>query len=105
MEEKRKLKNAASAIPHAARAYLRKAGWTPKRIVPTALYEQAYASEGLPFLPKTKQVLREFGGLIIRYVTKSQEEDVLEFLAERAALGMGGSGIECFEELIDVTPL
>jgi hypothetical protein len=105
MEERRKAKNGALIFPRAALVYLKNAGWTPQRIVPIPLYEQAYAAEGLPLLPKTKLFLRKFGGLIIRYTTKSEQEDVLEFLAERAALGMGGSGIECFEELTGVTPL
>ena len=56
-------------------------------------------------MPKTKQFVREFGGLIIRYETKSRQEDVLEFLAERAVQGMGGSGLTGFEELIGVAPL
>ena len=43
--------------------------------------------------------------MIIRYVTKYQQEDVLEFLAERAAKGMGSSGVKCFEELTGVAPL
>jgi hypothetical protein len=103
MNEKQKSKN--GAIPHAALLYLRNAGWTPKRVVPTSLYEQAFEAEGIPFLPKTKNFLRKFGGLIIRYAMRSGQEDVLEFLAERAVQGMGGSGLEGFEERIDVAPL
>ena len=103
MGQKRKTKN--NAIPKAALPYLRKAGWTPKRVVPTAMYEQAYESEGVPFLSKTKEFLSAFGGLIVCYETKSRQEDVLEFLAERAVQGMGGSGLKGFEELIRVAPL
>jgi len=105
MDEQRQPKKTESAFPRAALTYLGKAGWTRNRVAPTSLYEQAYGSEGLPFLPRTKRFLREFGGLIIRYVTKSRQEDVLEFLAERAVRGMGGNGIKCFEELIGVSPL
>jgi hypothetical protein len=49
--------------------------------------------------------LREFGGLIITYALKKQQEDVLEFLAERAVQGMGGGGVKEFERLIGVCPL
>lgn len=103
MGENRNPKN--GTIPKAALLYLRKAGWTPQRAVPTAMYEQAYESEGVPFLPRTKQFLRAFGGLIIRYETKARQEDVLEFFAERAVQGMGGRGLEDFQERIGVAPL
>jgi hypothetical protein len=85
--------------------YLRKARWTPWRVVPTSLYEEAYASEGLRLLPEAELFLRGFGGLIIPYATRSHQEDVLEFLADRAVQGMRGRGIETFEELIGVAPL
>lgn len=105
MERNRKAKNGPSPLPRAALPYLRKAGWTPTRTVPTTAYEQAYAAEGLLLVPKAKQFLHEFGGLIIRYDTKSAQEDVLEFLAERAVQGMGGAGIAGFETLTRVSPL
>ncbi|HUY88504.1 MAG TPA: SUKH-3 domain-containing protein [Pirellulales bacterium] len=101
----KKTRNGAAAFPTATVSRLRKAGWTPKRVVATSLYEHAYDSEQIRFLPKTKQFLRQFGGLIIPYLTKSRQEDVLEFLADRAVQGLGGSGIEVFEELIGTVPL
>jgi len=105
MRKKHESKTGASAFSPFALAYLREAGWMPKRAVPTLLYEKAYKAEGISLLLKAKMFLRQFGGLIIRYVTKSQQQDVLEFLAERAVQGMGGGGIEGFQELIDVGPL
>ena len=103
MDRKRRLKN--GAIPDAALSYLRKAGWTRRRVVPTSLYEEAFGSEGVPFLPKTEEFLLKFGGLIVPYPTESGQEDVLEFLAERAVQGMGSGALEDFEGLIGVAPL
>jgi hypothetical protein len=94
-----------SAFPPVALEYLRKAGWTPNRAVPTSTYERAYKAESIPLLPKPKKFLREFGGLIICYVTKLRQQDVLEFLAEQAVQGIGDGGIKGFEELIGVAPL
>ena len=102
MDGRRKSNN--GLLPHGILPYLRKAGWTPQRVVATSLYEGAYELEGLSLLSKAKQFLHTFGGLIIRYITKSQQEDVLGFLAERAVQGMGGGGLEGFEELIGVSP-
>jgi hypothetical protein len=105
MGKKHESKTRVPAFPATALTYLRKAGWMPSRLVPTALYEEAYTAEGLSLLPKVKMFLSRFGGLIISHVTKSQQHDVLEFLAERAVRSMGNGGIEGFEELIGVTPL
>lgn len=74
-------------------------------MVPIAPYETAYAAEGLPFPQKVKAFLRHFGGLIIRYGTPAENQDVLEFLAERAVQGMGRGGNKGFEELVGVAPL
>lgn len=89
----------------AAAEYLRKAGWTPTRTLPTRVYEEASKAEGRSLLPKAKQFLSKFGGLIIQYSPKSGQADVLAFLAERTIHAMDGSGLECFEELIGVSPL
>jgi len=105
MEKKHESRAGTSVFSPVALAYLRKAGWTPKRVVRTSLYEEPYKAEGLSLLLKAKSFLGKFGGLIICYVTKSQQQDVLEFLAERAVQGMGNGGVEGFEELIGVAPL
>jgi hypothetical protein len=105
MNDKRKRKGNGPDIPSTALAFLLKAGWTPRRAISTSLYEEAYRSEGRPFLLKAKQFLARYGGLIIPYVTKSQKKDVLAFLAEREVHAMDRSGVECFEELIGVAPL
>jgi hypothetical protein len=94
-----------SALSPATLSYLNAAGWTTKRSVSTSLYEDAYAAERLSLLPEAKNFLRRFGGLIIKYVTPRQQQDVLEFLAERAVRGMGNGGNEGFEELTGVAPL
>lgn len=92
-------------IPPAAAECLRKAGWTPARVVSTRDYEEAYRAEGRPLLPTAKVFLSRFGGLIIQYPTKSHCTDVLAFLADREIHAMNGSGLECFEEIIGVAPL
>jgi hypothetical protein len=84
---------------------LRRAGWTPARTVSTRVYEDAYQTEGRTLLPKTKEFLRNFGGLIIPYLTSSQREDVLAFLADREVHAMDRNGVECFEELTGAAPL
>jgi hypothetical protein len=84
---------------------LRKAGWTPTRTVSTAIYAGAYQAEGRSLLPKAKEFLSKFGGLIIQYPTNSEHGDVLAFLAEREIHAMDDSGVVCFEELIGVAPL
>jgi hypothetical protein len=101
MTERRKTKS--GGIPQAAVSLLKKAGWNAKRVVPTSLYEQAFESEGITLLSKTKEFLSEFGGLIVPYRTIFSEEDVLEFLADQAVQGMGGDSE--FEEMIGVGPL
>jgi SUKH-3 immunity protein len=105
MDQHRKPKKETAAFSRVALDYLRKAEWTQGRVVPTSLYEEAYASEGLCLLPTARRFLRGFGGLIIRYESRSHQEDILEFLADRAVLGMKGRGIASFEELIGVAPL
>lgn len=89
----------------AALGYVRAAGWTPTRRVPVSAYEKAFAVERVPLLPKVKSFLRQFGGLIVRYATESHQPDVLDFLAERAVVGMGTGGIGGFEKLIGIAPL
>lgn len=99
------VKKSSPVVRNAAIGFLRIAKWTPDRAVSTALYEESFAIANIPLLPQAKEFLARFGGLVIPYVTKSQQQDVLEFCAERTVQGMGGGGIECFEELIGVAPL
>jgi hypothetical protein len=61
MDDKRKRLNGVGGIPSVALSYLRKAGWTPKRVVSTSLYEQACRSEGRVLLPRVKHFLRNYG--------------------------------------------
>jgi hypothetical protein len=95
----------ATTLPVAAVERLCEAGWKPGREISTRVYEDAYRSEGRSLLPKAKEFLRGFGGLIIRYPTKAKGTDVLAFLADREVRAMDGSGVQCFEELIGVAPL
>lgn len=103
MDDKRRRKE--RALPRAALSYLRKAGWAPDRAVSTLRYKKAFESEGIALAPTVERFLREFGGLVIPYGTPSRQEDVLEFLADRAVQGMGGGAVQEFEELIGSGPL
>ncbi|HVK05181.1 MAG TPA: SUKH-3 domain-containing protein [Armatimonadaceae bacterium] len=47
-------------------AVLRQAGWSPERRVSTAEYEALYAREGLTVVPEALEVLRSFGGIVVR---------------------------------------
>lgn len=105
MDAKRNRKADSSDMPVAVSTCLREAGWTPTRAVSTSLYQDAYRSEGRPFLLKAKEFLSRYGGLVIPYTTKSQTEDVLAFLAEREVHAMNGIGVESFEALLGVAPL
>jgi hypothetical protein len=104
MVPRHKQNGSTSAVAPEARSSLRRAGWKPTRSVRTSICEEAYAHEGLQLLPKPKAFLRKFGGLVIPYVTKSQQQDVLDFLAERAIRGMK-HGIKGFEKLLVTAPL
>lgn len=67
-------------------------------------YEQAYENERLTIPPKVREFLRDLGGATFKYELRHHQEDVLDFVADRAVQGMG-AGIKCFEELIGVSPL
>ncbi|HEV3339439.1 MAG TPA: SUKH-3 domain-containing protein [Pirellulales bacterium] len=86
-------------------AYLRKAGWSPTRVVPTSVYERAYENEHLRFVVEVKEFLRHFGGLIIKYKMPTKVPDVLEFEAEHAVRGMGRGALRSFEELTKASAL
>lgn len=105
MDAKRNRRAEQPDMPSAVSSFLRKAGWTPTRAVSTSLYQEAYRSEGRPFLLRAKQFLSRYGGLVIPYTTRSQTEDVLAFLAEREVHAMNGIGVESFEALLGVAPL
>jgi hypothetical protein len=98
-------KNDKYAFSDVALSYLRNAGWSPTRHVPTAVYETAYANEKLSFVSKVKSFLSSFGGLIINYQMPNHVEDILEFEAQNAVRGMGGGALRIFEDLIQASHL
>ena len=88
-----------NGLPESVLPLLRKAGWAPGRAVPVDSFVAAYRAEGLPWTNEVEEFLREFGDLVIVYTTKFESNDVLEFCAQRAALGIGRVGLKEFEEL------
>ena len=81
------------AFSRKAKSYLRKAQWTPKRMVNTAPYELSFSNEGLELQAVSKKFLGQFGGLIIRYETVDNHTDVLELCADDAVRGIGTAGL------------
>jgi SUKH-3 immunity protein len=102
-------RNSHNDVPHAFSrgtvVLLVKSGWSREHRGPVDLYEAAYRKEGLEFVRVAKRFLDRFGGLTIHYKTKTRQEDVLDFRAERAALGSGEGALAGYEELAGERPL
>jgi hypothetical protein len=87
------------------RALLTKSGWWPNYHGPVDLYVAVYRDEELKFPRAARRFLDRFGGLVIQYKTKMQQDDVLEFRADRAARGSGQDTLVGYEEMAGEHPL
>src|SRR5260370_26799155 len=76
------------------------AGWMPNRKVALDRYRAAFAEEGLGLSPKVETFLRRFGGLVINYKTKTDQDDTLDFLADEAVEGLGGKALSSYARVI-----
>jgi hypothetical protein len=97
----------SGSFAHSLRAesYLRAAQWLPGGHADVARYEAACEAEGVSLLPATRDFLRRYGGLVIKYEDSLRQTDVLEFCADDAVRGMGIGGLRQVERLLDVRPL
>lgn len=76
------------------------AGWSSSRVVPTDIYETAFAEENLLMPTSVRSFLSHFGGLIIPYKNLAQQDDTLDFLADEAVQGLGNHRLRSYEEIV-----
>src|SRR5260370_22734320 len=97
--------DAPEVFSRTTRALLTESGWTPAYHGPVDLYAAAYRDEKLQFPESARRFLSRFGGLVIHYKTKTGQDDVLEFRAERAAKGSGHGTLASYQEMACGHPL
>jgi hypothetical protein len=64
-------------------------------------YRAAFAEEGLDLPVKVQKFLSLFGGLVIPYVSRENQEDTLDFCADEAVQGLGCKALRPYETIVD----
>jgi hypothetical protein len=87
-------------------ACLRKAGWSPQKLVDTEVYTAAYHEEGVELLQGVMTFLSHFGGLVVSYTNSVGQHDELDFLANEAVEGFGNGGnLKFYQTVLSGTEL
>jgi len=79
---------------------LKCAGWGPSRKIDIRKYVSAFASEKVAMVAPAKTFLRTFGGLLVNYTTRANDDDVLDFSADEAVEGHGAGALHRYELIL-----